>query len=58
MWPLWAPRTPTIALYIVHLEQEKSAIVAVRIEDGELGEDDIPLLYHERAYWRPGDRAR
>jgi flavin reductase (DIM6/NTAB) family NADH-FMN oxidoreductase RutF len=36
---------------------EESAIVAVRIEDGALGEDDIPLLYHERAYWKPGDRA-
>jgi flavin reductase (DIM6/NTAB) family NADH-FMN oxidoreductase RutF len=36
---------------------EESAIIAVRIEDGALGEDDIPLLYHERAYWKPGDRA-
>jgi len=36
---------------------EESAIVAVRIEDGRLGDDDIPLLYHERQYWRPGDRA-
>lgn len=34
---------------------EESAIVAVRIEDGALGDEDIPVLYHERQYWRPGD---
>ncbi|MBX3195941.1 MAG: flavin reductase family protein [Microbacteriaceae bacterium] len=34
---------------------EDSAMVAVRIEDGALGEEDTPLLYHERQYWRPGD---
>jgi flavin reductase (DIM6/NTAB) family NADH-FMN oxidoreductase RutF len=31
-----------------------SAVVVVRIEQGELGEDDAPLVYHERRYWRPG----
>jgi flavin reductase (DIM6/NTAB) family NADH-FMN oxidoreductase RutF len=36
---------------------EESAIVAVQIEDGALADDDIPLLYHERAYWKPGDPA-
>jgi flavin reductase (DIM6/NTAB) family NADH-FMN oxidoreductase RutF len=35
---------------------ERSAVVVVRIEDGGLGEPDHPLLYHERDYWRPGDR--
>ncbi|GAA2090931.1 flavin reductase family protein [Pseudolysinimonas kribbensis] len=35
---------------------EESAVVVVRIEDGGLGEPDQPLLYHERDYWRPGDR--
>lgn len=35
---------------------EQSAVVVVRIEDGGLGEPDEPLLYHERDYWRPGDR--
>jgi len=34
---------------------EDSALVAVRIEDGALGAEDIPLLYHERTYWRPGE---
>jgi flavin reductase (DIM6/NTAB) family NADH-FMN oxidoreductase RutF len=34
---------------------EDSAVVVVQIEDGALGEEDIPLLYHERTYWRPGD---
>jgi flavin reductase (DIM6/NTAB) family NADH-FMN oxidoreductase RutF len=36
---------------------EESAVVVVRIEDGSLGEPDVPLLYHEREYWAPGDRA-
>ena len=36
---------------------EESAVVVVQIEDGALGEDDVPLLYHERQYWKPGDRA-
>jgi flavin reductase (DIM6/NTAB) family NADH-FMN oxidoreductase RutF len=36
---------------------EESAVVVVQIEDGGLGDPDIPLLYHEREYWRPGDRA-
>src|SRR5690606_6116584 len=31
---------------------EESAIVAVEIVDGGLGAPDIPLLYHEREYWR------
>ena len=36
---------------------EQSAAIVVRIEDGRLGEEDIPLLYHERQYWKPGDRV-
>ena len=36
---------------------EESAVVVVQIEDGALGEPDVPLLYHEREYWKPGDRA-
>jgi flavin reductase (DIM6/NTAB) family NADH-FMN oxidoreductase RutF len=36
---------------------EQSATVVVRIEDGWLGEPDVPLLYHERSYWKPGDRV-
>lgn len=31
-----------------------SAVVIVQIEQGALGEDDAPLVYHERTYWRPG----
>lgn len=33
---------------------EQSAAVVVRVESGALGEPDVPLLYHERQYWRPG----
>jgi len=36
---------------------EQSAAIVVRIEDGALGEPDVPLLYHERSYWKPGDRV-
>jgi flavin reductase (DIM6/NTAB) family NADH-FMN oxidoreductase RutF len=32
-----------------------SAIVVVQIEQGELGADDEPLLYHERRYHRPSE---
>ena len=30
-----------------------AAVVVVQIEQGALGEDDAPLLYHERAYHAP-----
>ncbi len=30
-----------------------NAIVVVHIEEGALGDDDAPLLYHERAYHAP-----
>ncbi|CAN5494649.1 flavin reductase family protein [soil metagenome] len=36
---------------------EQSAVIVLRIEDGALGEPDVPLLYHERSYWKPGDRV-
>jgi flavin reductase (DIM6/NTAB) family NADH-FMN oxidoreductase RutF len=32
---------------------ENNAVVVVRIEDGEFGEEDEALLYHEREYQRP-----
>ena len=32
-----------------------NAVVIVQIEDGELGEEDAPLLYHEGAYRTPGE---
>ncbi|MBK8258628.1 MAG: hypothetical protein IPK82_38955 [Polyangiaceae bacterium] len=57
--PLWAPRTPTIALYIVHLEQEKSAIVAVPRLEGEgiiLYESDF-IDPAERPAWSPTGRT-
>lgn len=50
VWPLWAPRTPTIALYIVHLEQEKSAIVAVPRLQGE------GIILHEGDFVDPAER--
>jgi flavin reductase (DIM6/NTAB) family NADH-FMN oxidoreductase RutF len=34
-----------------------NAVVVVQIELGELGEDDLPLLYHERTYFAPGEPA-
>lgn len=57
--PLWAPRTATIALYIVHLEQEKSAIVAVPRLEGEgiiLYESDF-IEPAERPAWSPTGRT-
>lgn len=33
----------------------ENAVIIVRIEDGELGRDDEPLLYHERRYRVLGD---
>lgn len=32
-----------------------NAVVVVQIEDGELGEEDVPLVYFERTYRTPGD---
>ena len=40
-----------IAVHPAH----RNAVVVVEIEDGELGEPDAALLYHERAYRIPGD---
>ncbi|PJJ72375.1 flavin reductase (DIM6/NTAB) family NADH-FMN oxidoreductase RutF [Diaminobutyricimonas aerilata] len=34
-----------------------AAVVVAQVEDGGLGEPDVPLIYHERQYWRPGDPA-
>ena len=31
-----------------------NAVVVIEIEDGELGDEDEALLYHERTYMRPG----
>ncbi len=40
---------PIEAVHPVHA----NAVVAVRIEQGELGSEDEALLYHERTYMRP-----
>jgi len=34
-----------------------NAVLVVQIEEGGLGEDDRPLLYHERQYFQPGEFA-
>lgn len=34
-----------------------NAVVVVQIEEGELGEPDEALIYHARAFLRPGDPA-
>lgn len=39
------------------LTVHNNAIVVVQIEEGEVGDDDRPLLYHERQYFQPGDNA-
>ena len=39
---------------IERVQVHNSAVVIVQIEEGALGEDDAPLVYHERTYWRPG----
>lgn len=36
---------------------EENAILVVRVEDGALGDPDVPLLYHEREYRVPGEPA-
>ena len=42
-----------IGRYPVH----GSAVIVLQIEDGALGGEDDAMLYHERDYLRPGDRA-
>ena len=42
-----------VGRYPVHA----NAVIVVQIEDGGLGEPDHAMLYHERDYLRPGDRA-
>jgi flavin reductase (DIM6/NTAB) family NADH-FMN oxidoreductase RutF len=32
-----------------------NVVVVVQIEQGELGPEDAPLIYHERAYYAPGE---
>jgi flavin reductase (DIM6/NTAB) family NADH-FMN oxidoreductase RutF len=39
---------------VERVQVHNSAVVVVQIEEGALGEDDAPLVYHERTYWRPG----
>jgi flavin reductase (DIM6/NTAB) family NADH-FMN oxidoreductase RutF len=40
---------------IERVSVHNSAVVVVKIENGELGAIDAPLLYHERFYHAPGD---
>jgi flavin reductase (DIM6/NTAB) family NADH-FMN oxidoreductase RutF len=42
---------------VERLPVHNNAVVVVQIEDGEIGADDSPLLYHERRYFRPGEPA-
>jgi flavin reductase (DIM6/NTAB) family NADH-FMN oxidoreductase RutF len=34
-----------------------NAVIVVQIEDGELGDPDDALVYHERSFRRPGDEV-
>lgn len=36
------------------LPVHNNAVIVVQIEEGELGDEDEALLYHERTYFRPG----
>ncbi|THG33452.1 flavin reductase family protein [Naasia lichenicola] len=38
---------------VARVPVENNAVIVVQIEEGALGEDDAPLLYHERAYHAP-----
>lgn len=42
---------------IERIPVHNNAVVVVQIEEGGLGDRDEALLYHERAYLRPGDEA-
>jgi flavin reductase (DIM6/NTAB) family NADH-FMN oxidoreductase RutF len=58
--PLGLPRLHDVPAWMLcriigRYPVEESAVVVVQIEDGALGAEDIPLLYHERQYWRPGE---
>jgi flavin reductase (DIM6/NTAB) family NADH-FMN oxidoreductase RutF len=60
--PLGIPRLHDVPAWMLarvigRYPVERNAVIVVRIEDGGLGDEDAPLLYHEREYWRPGDRA-
>lgn len=60
--PLGLPLLKDVPAFMVcriieRYEVAESGIVVVQIIDGGLGDIDVPLLYHERAYWKPGDRA-
>lgn len=60
--PLGLPLLNDVPAYMVcriigRYPVAESAVVVVQIVDGALGSSDVPLLYHERAYWKPGDRA-
>lgn len=54
--PVFRDATAWIAGEIIErFPVHNNAIVVVRIEKGELGEPDAPLIYHERSYYAPGD---
>lgn len=42
---------------IQRLPVHNNAVVVVQIEEGGLGERDEALLYHEREYLKPGEKA-
>lgn len=44
-----------VARIVDRFPVHNSAVIVVQIEEGELGPEDAPLLYHERRYHRPTD---
>lgn len=46
-----------IGRIVERFEVANNAVVVVQIETGQLGEEDDALLYHERTYLKPGDKA-
>ncbi len=47
--------TAVVGRIVERFPVHNSAVVVVQIEQGELGEPDEPLLYHERRYHRPSE---
>jgi hypothetical protein len=59
VWPFWSPKGVTLGIFIVHLEQEKSAVVLVpKLEgDGLLVYENELLDLPEQPAWSPSGHA-
>ena len=56
--PILADVTAWMLGHIIEVHPvHNNAVIVVEIDDGGLGDEDEALLYHERAYLRPGSPA-